>query len=283
MSSTEVISLPKNTGLTQGIIFTGAIAEQYRGCAVYGVIITARCDIAHDKAHVYNYLPIVSFSDWMERDFVDLVLPALKKNINSNISSLLKNMKFSPSIMMSAAPSEVYERLVKETASKKAKESFEKNLQFLQDVDDVEKSFTKEKLVKLVNDFPSLRDDFINRLLNHNLNGYYFLESIDVGDINEGFVVLLREIGSIPRYLASKLQDGFAVDELGLIIQSNAACQDKICFEGIEYAMPISQLLSPNIEHLMQSFGSTFCRIGVKDIDSKYPDYMRNLHFGISQ
>lgn len=281
MSFSAVISLPKDRGLNQGIIFIGAIAEQYQECAVYGLIITARCDIAQDKVHLYNYLPVVPFSAWMEKDFLHIIIPAIKNDLLQSVKNLLKNSGFSDSILLSATPTEIYQKLIKGYATKKTKDNFEKYLSQLQKVEGIEKEFDKGKLVAIVNEFSGIRDGLLKRLVNQNLNGYYFLENVDIGGINEGFVVLLREIQNIPRYLASKLANGFTEPEFELIIQENPHCSAKVCFHSTEYIMPISQISSPNIEHLMQCFGTTFCRIGIKDIDENLIENMKLTHFAI--
>ena len=61
----DYISAPKLGFLTQGTLFTCAAAEDYGGCNVHGLVITARCDVAQNKAAVFNYLPVVSLDDWV--------------------------------------------------------------------------------------------------------------------------------------------------------------------------------------------------------------------------
>lgn len=60
-----MIKNPRPGRLTQGSVFCGADAEDYITEPVWGAIITARCDTAHEKVPVLNYLPIVRVTDWL--------------------------------------------------------------------------------------------------------------------------------------------------------------------------------------------------------------------------
>ena len=62
--------------MTQGTIFSGALAEDYVGCEVCGIVITARgelpgprhrisTDVFHDKVSRYTYLPMVKTCNWL--------------------------------------------------------------------------------------------------------------------------------------------------------------------------------------------------------------------------
>ena len=54
--------------VTQGSIFSNAIATKYKD-NVYGLIISARCDLEHEgKVEYVYYLPIVDLKQWYEND-----------------------------------------------------------------------------------------------------------------------------------------------------------------------------------------------------------------------
>jgi len=110
------------------------------------------------------------------------------------------------------------------------------------------------------------------------LNGFYFLPTID-GVTHDGYVVLLREIRHLPRDLAFKIADGMTEDAYDLYCQNNADYLSKLCFYKSNYICPISQVRSPNIEHLMQCFCNTFGRIGITDISAEYIETTINVHF----
>jgi hypothetical protein len=49
--------------ITQGTIFNCAAAFRYPGKQVFGLAITARCDVAQEKYHLLNYVPVISLRD----------------------------------------------------------------------------------------------------------------------------------------------------------------------------------------------------------------------------
>ena len=55
--------------ITQGSIINNCLADCYPEAHVDGIIITPRCDLAHDaKVNFIHYLPIVSFKEWLLND-----------------------------------------------------------------------------------------------------------------------------------------------------------------------------------------------------------------------
>src|SRR5687767_12791788 len=106
-----IVRLPVRGELTQGAIFSAALAEDYDQCAVWGLVITARCDIANDKAPVWNYLPVVRLEDWLHRDGRSLLVERVHSDQRSKLKSLLRESGFSPSILDTEAPEHIVQRL----------------------------------------------------------------------------------------------------------------------------------------------------------------------------
>lgn len=62
-----MIRAPRVGEFTQGTLFSCAVAQRYEDGPVLGLIITARCDVAHDKAEILNYIPVVPLERWLLR------------------------------------------------------------------------------------------------------------------------------------------------------------------------------------------------------------------------
>ena len=77
-----MITRPILGEMTQGVVFAGAFADNYRNAPVWGICITARCDAAHDKAQVFNYLPIVRFEDWLVVDGTSATLRSTTRRLH---------------------------------------------------------------------------------------------------------------------------------------------------------------------------------------------------------
>lgn len=54
--------------LDQGDIVAGLSARGYEHEQTFGVIVTARCDLANDKVDIVNYVPVVPLRAWFDVD-----------------------------------------------------------------------------------------------------------------------------------------------------------------------------------------------------------------------
>ncbi|WP_133987260.1 hypothetical protein [Pseudodesulfovibrio indicus] len=112
--------------------------------------------------------------------------------------------------------------------------------------------------------------DVLKRLFNHNLQGYYFLEKTEATGDSTGYVLLLREVRMIPDKLMKLVAQGLTQDEAKAM-----GIEHHIQFsENWDMAYPIGKLVSPTIEHVMQTFALLFSRIGVEDINDQYIQHM---------
>lgn len=55
--------------INQGTVIYGIKCEKYPSSACYGVIISARCDIAQSKVAKYYYLIAVDATKWLQSDY----------------------------------------------------------------------------------------------------------------------------------------------------------------------------------------------------------------------
>ena len=76
-----------NTTVNQGSVFIGAYAEDYTNSINYGLIITARCDIAQNKAKKYSYLPLIPLNSWLKHDFIQLLYKRVIKGTEKTLIS----------------------------------------------------------------------------------------------------------------------------------------------------------------------------------------------------
>src|SRR4051812_2826386 len=95
---------PKLGSLTQGTIFSCARAEDYDGCRVHGLVITARCDIAQSKVPVFNYLPIVTLDDWIHRDGRSILCDRLRRSVIGQMKRVLRSCGHAESILQTELP-----------------------------------------------------------------------------------------------------------------------------------------------------------------------------------
>ncbi len=98
---------PTGGPLTQGTIFSCAVAENYLGCETCGLVITARCDAANDKVRCYNYIPVVKLIDWFHRDGRILLADRLIAETVARLRTTLVEAGYSASILETEDPRSV--------------------------------------------------------------------------------------------------------------------------------------------------------------------------------
>ena len=259
--------------MTQGTIFTCAVAGDYLGCTTHGIVLTARCDISHDKARVHNYLPIVSLDDWLHRDGRIILAQRVMAEAQGAMRSVLKAGGFSASVMETEAPKVVFDTLFPEGSDKKRREQFEKACLRFELADRCKASPPNEKLsIDLARAVPKVLDGLLVELVHNNLGGFYFLNSIEPGGPDLGYVILVREVQSIPRELAHAVAVGLDGELYDSMCQTDLSLCGKLVVARDDFAYPLGQMLSPHLELLLQTFAFLFSRIGLTDPDKVYID-----------
>jgi hypothetical protein len=256
--------------LGQGVVFSCARAEDYPACPVYGLTITARCDIAQDKAKIYSYLPIVSLRDWWHHDGAGLLIDRARRQLMGALRSCLRDSAFAENILEVESPRGVVETLFPSdvvppvlrirTRALTAVESLER-------LDVLVLPLSTDQLRQLCAEFKGLRRSILDELTSARLMGFLFLPQIEFDGADDGFVVSLREVRHLPRILARLVGAGLAkpLEEARL-----AELSPHLSFIANDFAMPLGLLPSPLIEHIMQTFSLLFSRIGLEDLPDDY-------------
>ena len=265
----SIIAQPSWGILRQGTVFSGAIADHYENCEVFGIVITAHCDLQHGKTGIVNYLPVVHMSDWLCRDFALSLVDRIRSSVRSQLADLLRAEGHSPTILDVQDRNVVVETLFPPTIIGKSVRRGAKardavaSLDLLDQLDSP--PLTEDQLIGLQDIAPKAASGMKRECLRNSLNGYYFLSHIDPAGDHSGFVVLLRQIYHLPLSAALAVAEGLHLDGAAPLAAVATLAQDP---DG--FAMPIGQLASPYLEHLMQSFAALFARIGVPDLPDEF-------------
>lgn len=273
--------------LNQGSLFCCAKAERYDGCQVYGVVLTARCDLDQEKYNVLNYAPVVSLEDWLKMDGYELIVARISADLKSRIDSAVKNIDLPQSILNSQNLKSILEIYIRAIdADPKIKKSEDKFVDLIKrtedlarwrngwDIENCDMFASSEQTVSKV----------IAELIHQKLAGYYFLPRIEIGADETGFVVLLREINHLPRPLALLIAGGVEAENTQL--KANTEWLANVDFKHLDFAMPVSEITSPSVEHLLQTFSHLFGRIGLPDPQKTLVDTLcrvRPLAIEVSQ
>ena len=245
----EMIDTKDDKSLTQGTIFNCALSQAYPNDETLGLIITARCDISNlDKVKVYNFLSVVPFEKWKDKELLPLVKKHVFKNINSNYVSLLSKAGFSESNVDTYGFNKIL------TVIEDQKKLKDKEIDALK--------LIKRKIDCILNnscyrDFIGFFSEESKRIIIEiieNKNSDYFLidEILGYGPV----IVNLREIYELNISTAKNIPNGIELDNGRLYAGLNINVSNKFC-------SIVGQLKSPFIELLMQRFANNFIRIGV--------------------
>ena len=261
---------PRQDEFTQGIIFSCATAENYGEQSVCGLVITARCDAAQDKAPIYNYIPVVSLTDWVLADGGQIALERAIGDCENGLKNILLQAGLSETLLKSKTPTEIHATHLAKKAEQDKKWlpkcsnflELAKSLGEMRAAVDGDDRTEKRRLLPLSK---KLVDAVVRELTGNRLLGYYLLRGVpNIHDETVGdYVALLREIHHIPNSLAKRIAKGLSKDDI--LGEPNIVCPRFVGED--DYSMPIARLKSPWIEHLMQSLTMVFARIGVEDVD----------------
>ena len=273
-----MLKYPRLGQLNQGSIFSCARADRYPGCVVSGVVLTARCDLEQEKYNVLNYAPVVSLKDWLKVDGYELVLSRIAADLGSRTESALRTINLPMSILNSQTPASILESYIRApNVDKKVKKADEKF---------VELDRRAQQLVRwkegysvsntdMFDQCDALARNVVRELIHHKLSGYYFLPKVEHGSEETGFVALLREVNHLPRQLALLIAGGF--DATSHEFSQHPEWLTYIDFTLTDFAMPIGEIVSPYVEHLLQTFSHLFGRIGLPDPDRAKVDELSGI------
>ncbi|WP_303852590.1 hypothetical protein [Seleniivibrio woodruffii] len=248
---------PYSNEITQGTIFNNVYVNDFKNKETWGVIITARCDLAQAKSSIINFLPIVKLNDWLDIYGLRILKNEILNNNKDQIKNLLKETKIPTTLITTYSEEELINLYKTQCKPKK-----QNNLSEL----------IKEKhMILKITDFCSLKTyynkqvtPFMKRIFKNDVAGHYFLPSIFYNDF-EGYIILLREIRHINADICKLFPTGFKIQS-----PDDDLIKKEIVKNSNEEIYPLAVINSPYIEHIMQSFALLFMRIGVDDLPDTY-------------
>lgn len=261
--------------LTQGSIFSCAQAENYGGCEVHGIVITARCDITHDKANAFNYLPVIRFDDFLHQDFLAMLCEQCKADEDNKFHTFLRNNNLSQSVLIAHSPLQIINTIFPDGSSDRTvSKARPVGLEHVRRLSLLEKALTSipsDRVVLMVaTEYPKIKDRLIKDCIHQKIAGYYFLPAIEPNGAELGYVVLMREVHHIPSRLADLLGGGLEGRDYTELCSRNPSFGGLLELPRDGFAFCGGRIDSPTMEHLMQTFSLLFGRIGLPDPDPAY-------------
>ena len=120
------------SAIDQGTIIYGLRSSKYPTVPCYGVIITARCDIAQKKVPKYYFLVAVDASQWFCTEHgYGIVYQPLVKSFRSNIGTMAGEVDLNGDVLVSLSSSDL------ETVMEDKRSEYSGNRTFLKKLDNL--------------------------------------------------------------------------------------------------------------------------------------------------
>lgn len=262
-----LVTPPRRKALTQGMIFSAATAEDFPDMPVSGLIVTARCDIAQGRVATFHYIPVVRLCDWLTIAGLPLLKERIAEGAYKSLRGALRRAGHPETALELGALTEVMDAFFPEVKEYKSARA-----NFISQAGRIEKSEPITTLGEMLDHFPGDLSTLVNEVANNKLTGLFFLERIEPGGDDSGYVALLREINKLPRAIATFIENGFDKEQFQKICELHPQALSLFSLRIHDYCAPQSQVASPYIEQLMQAFANLFARIGVEDLKKEYVD-----------
>jgi hypothetical protein len=267
--------------LTQGMVFYGNKSPYYR-IPCYGVIITARCDLAHSKVENVHYLTAITLNDWLLNDCLAMIVEELIKENISELRKWMETRSLNPRLLLNFGPNKT--KILIDEYEKQSKQK-ERLLKYIESWVLCEKIRTDqlvhEDIINVLNveeAFMKKKKNKVNQLIKNQLTGYYYIPGTEINIEENGIVVNLRDINQLHYSVFLKMLNG-KIDCLEMDEQEKRQLSSHLFLERIDdFAYIECTISSPRIEHLLQNFSQLFCRIGLEDLSEDYIEKLKNLH-----
>lgn len=259
--------------MTQGSIINGCVADAFPGEEVFGLIITPRCDVGHEgKVDSVHYLPVVSFEKWFDVIAKPKIKAVWRKTISNKLDNKFAKFKAGTGLMNAGL---TYDDLLKITENIVQKKADKREIIGLLDsyfdrnevdfnnylLEGEGKDEKKHELIK-----------YLSRLEGNGIAPYYLLEAWKDYGKEKHLIVMLRDVHRIQYSTAMKIKAGVLESEFSNL---NMSYNDLfLTNDSKNFFWVQAEILSPFIEHIMQSFVYNFSRIGVDDRPGKTVEYL---------
>lgn len=247
----ELVSPPKIGKFTQGAIFS--CLRIHGAEPARGLVISARCDIAHSKSKTVLTLPVFPLSRWIAMVGAQEVTAQAGKVVETLASDILAKY----GLAKKSFDIYGYDRTIKVLETKRiAKSDLDKLRTF-------QLYLTEKKFDPKLKQFKEAHNKLLDSLWRNTRADTHFLERTNIDEHAAGYVVDFTQPITQYRDVLDELSFGL---ERYKYVRDTSGKYANLDFGKDEQAEIISILQSPYIEHVLQRFTHYYSRIGTKDI-----------------
>jgi hypothetical protein len=265
---------------TQGsIIFgvrTGNVLFNRLRIKSYGIVISARCDLAQEKISKIHTLSAIDIFDWIKTELLAIIIDAKIKKIHDKIRKWAINRELDYKALIEFGPDNIIKNINFEK-DKSQRSELQNNVNVWKTLTSYDTSVMSEaEKVKLINnDFKKDKSDKLKSLLRGDIASYCFLPKCSYSESDsklEGLVVDLKDIGQIPfEHIVSIINNAFDYKYMSNNSKNSKRLNELNKLYMLEnnedFVTLCNEIKSPWVEFLMQRFSNAFCRVGVDNAE----------------
>lgn len=280
--------------IEQGTIIYGMKSQKYPSCPCYGIIITARCDIAQNKVPKYYYLIAVDAYSWFcSKHGYTTVYGELIKNQKDGIHSKAEELELDSCTLLTLSREDLEavledkrQQLVGNNKARRKVEQLKDSIKQYSEVAHEETDDIHRKRAIKANTKTAVR--YLKDIDSGKMHHYYFLPQaayLDNDIKSKGLIVDLLEIKSLTLEDAKKIASPLSeisyerlpplpteeeisqterIDDIIKRLRERSRLENTFWLENESDFVGIEGTIkSPWCEHLMQRFSNVFIRIGL--------------------
>lgn len=258
MRETSYLSNGKN--FSQGSIFCGL--KNSNGLSTLGVIITARCDIEHNKVDKIVCLPIYSLDMWMKLYGNDDFYKKTVKSVIAQFDNIAKKYQLNYDACRTFGIDEFIHKLTPKCNNSSDIERIKSLHDFISN-----KNFSSNlKTIK------ESKRKYFDSIFSNQKSNIHFLESLKGFEQHDGFIFDFSEPISISATAIKDIANELVYQKYN---RSKDELYRNIMLSPNEKAFFTCTIRSPYIEQILQRFSQFYARIGTEDIpESTYNKIM---------
>jgi hypothetical protein len=237
--------------VTQGAVFNCLRLDG--DDSTYGLVISAKCDIAHRKSKTVLCLPLFRLEKWM----ADIGRLEILMQCGKAATNLVAEILSKYGVAKEALKIYGYDSTLSVLESKKINKADLDKLVLLRPY------IEKNEIVPQLKAFKEANNKLLETLWRNTRADAHFLERIFPDEPAAGYVVDFTQPITIYRDVIDELSLGLEKYKYDREIGSRYS---SLKFGESEYGEFVSVIVSPYIEHILQRFTHFYSRIGTQDI-----------------
>ena len=267
--------------LTQGSILNNIKVKEFPDVKFFGVVITARCDIANHKINKYYYLLAAPVDIWIRTEGLKLACSKYRKSILKDWENKVPEYENFENYSLNELIDIIDKAKFGDEEKQKIEAIKEQSLRQLKELAALSNGkFNTENVNNLlkIDTIRARLKDSLKEIFSGKHTHYWFIPLTSYKNIKtqnkeeqyEGLIVNLLEIDFFDCKIASMIEKqemdyGKLKDDQKELIKYS----EKFYLEQLEDIIyPEHEIKSPYIELLMQKFSEAFIRIGVDTPDN---------------